>query len=268
MGTAYTPPGHVIVFDDITALVQAQKNAAWGEVARRLAHEIKNPLTPIRLSAERLQHKYLRALEEKEHEVFARLTRTIIQQVESMKAMVNAFSDYARSPQMHPELVDVNELVGEVLELYRYNDPVTRVESQLDPELPTMEVDPGRMRQLLHNLIKNALEAANGEQPRVVTVSTRCVRSQDCGHVEICVEDNGQGFPPAIMDQVFEPYVTTKTKGSGLGLAIVKKIVEEHSGMVMAENRPDHGARVRLLFPAAGSEPCVAHPNDRLRTAQ
>ncbi len=268
MGTAYTPPGHVIVFDDITALVQAQKNAAWGEVARRLAHEIKNPLTPIRLSAERLQHKYLPALEEKEHEVFARLTRTIIQQVESMKAMVNAFSDYARNPEMHPELIDVNELVGEVLELYRYNDPGTRVESQLDPELPTMEADPGRMRQLLHNLIKNALEAPNGDQPRVVTVSTRCVRSQDCGHVEICVEDNGQGFPPAIMDQVFEPYVTTKTKGSGLGLAIVKKIVEEHSGMVSADNRSDHGARVRLRFPAAGSEPCVARTDDRLRTAQ
>ncbi len=268
MGTAYTPPGHVIVFDDITALVQAQKNAAWGEVARRLAHEVKNPLTPIRLSAERLRHKYLPALAQKEHEVFARLTHTIIQQVESMKAMLNAFSDYARSPQMHTELVNINTLIGEVLELYRYNDKGTRVESRLDPELPTLEVDPGRIRQLLHNLVKNALEATKGDKRRIVTVSTRGVRSQDCGHVEICVEDNGEGFPPDILEQVFEPYVTTKAKGSGLGLAIVKKIVEEHSGMVTADNRPDHGARVRLRFPVASADPCVTRTNDRLRTAQ
>ncbi len=267
-GTADTSPGHVIVFDDITALVQAQKNAAWGEVARRLAHEIKNPLTPIRLSAERLRHKYLPDLGQKDQEVFARLTHTIIQQVESMKAMVNAFSEYARSPRMNPELIDINELISEVLELYRYNDRGTRIESRLSTALPSMEVDPGRMRQLVHNLVKNALEAPDGDRPRVVTVRSRNVRVQDCDYVEISVEDNGRGFPPDIMDQVFEPYVTTKSKGSGLGLAIVKKIVEEHSGMVTADNRTGQGARVRLRFPSAAEAPRPANADDRMRSAQ
>jgi len=253
-GTAYARPGHVIVFDDVTALIQAQKDAAWSEVARRLAHEIKNPLTPIRLSAERLRHKYLRKMEEKDREVLDRLTHTIVQQVESMKEMVDAFSSYARSPRMEPQRTDANRLVTEVLDLYRYNKQGIRVESRLDSDLPPMEADPGRMRQILHNLIKNALEAPETERPRMVTVSTQCVHGHHGRYVEICVEDNGQGFPPDILEQVFDPYVTTKTRGSGLGLAIVKKIVDEHAGMVSAENKPDHGAKVRLRFPAAAGE--------------
>ncbi len=268
IGTAHIRPGHVIVFDDVTALIQAQKNAAWGEVARRLAHEIKNPLTPIRLSAERLRHKYMPALEQKDQGVFARLTHTIIQQVESMKEMVDAFSSYARTPQMQPELIDVNELVAEVLELYRYNDAGIRIEGRFDPELPAMEADPGRMRQLLHNLIKNALEAPDGDGPRLVAISSQRVQAHGCSYIELCVEDNGAGFPADILTQAFEPYVTTKTKGSGLGLAIVKKIVEEHSGMVTAENNPEQGARVRLRFPAAAGEPVKARSDDRLRRAR
>jgi nitrogen fixation/metabolism regulation signal transduction histidine kinase len=264
-GTAHTRPGHVIVFDDVTALIQAQKNAAWGEVARRLAHEIKNPLTPIQLSAERLRHKYLAKMEDRDREILDRLTHTIIQQVEAMKEMVNAFSSYARTPQIRPRRLDVNKLVSEVLELYRFDRGERRVEGDLDPALPAMEADAGRLRQVLHNLIKNALETTPGEDALRVTVTTRCVQSHGCTYIDITVEDNGTGFPAEILEQAFEPYVTTKTKGTGLGLAIVKKIAEEHSGMVAAENRAQGGALVRLRFPAAsaGTGEPPAHPAAR-----
>jgi nitrogen fixation/metabolism regulation signal transduction histidine kinase len=241
----------VVVFDDITAVIQAQRDAAWGEVARRLAHEIKNPLTPIQLSAERLRHKYLDKMQDKDREVLDRLTHTIIQQVDSMKEMVNAFSSYARSPQIRLEPVNPNDLAREVVELYRYNRGGTPVEAALDEQVPTLELDAGRVRQVLHNLIKNGLEACEGRAGCAVSVRTRRVDEKGTHHVEIAVEDSGPGFTPEVLERVFEPYVTTKSRGTGIGLAIVKKIVEEHGGTVRAEARAEGGARVLVRLPAA-----------------
>jgi nitrogen fixation/metabolism regulation signal transduction histidine kinase len=235
---------HVVVFDDVTALIQAQRDAAWSEVARRLAHEIKNPLTPIQLSAERLQ--------DKDREVLDRLTHTIIQQVEAMKEMVNAFSSYARTPQMRVEPLDVNVLVREVVELYRYNRAAMRVEAALEDHLPWVDGDPGRLRQVLHNLLKNAIEACDNSPDCAVVVRTRYLEDRGTRHVELAVEDTGPGFAAELVERLFEPYVTTKSRGTGLGLAIVKKIVEEHGGMVRAETRPEGGARVLIRLPAGG----------------
>ncbi len=242
--------GYVIFFDDITALIQAQRNAAWGEAARRLAHEIKNPLTPIQLSAERLRKKLLKQLEPDAAVILDRGTHTIVEQVESMKTMVNAFSDYARSPEVELVSVDINKLIADVVELYRGNVSSTQLMLDLDEASPRIEADPVRIRQLLHNLIKNSLEALEGSEQGKLTVSSQCC-AQENAHdlVEITVTDNGPGIPEDIMDRLFEPYVTDKIKGNGLGLAIVKKIVEEHNGNVWAENAAAGGAviHIRLL---------------------
>ncbi|MGF1615854.1 MAG: ATP-binding protein [Gammaproteobacteria bacterium] len=245
-------PGHVVVFDDVTALIQAERNAAWSEVARRLAHEIKNPLTPIQLSAERLRRKYLHKMPAEETAVLDNLTRTIIQQVESMKNMVNAFSDYARTPRMRPIPLDLSSLISDVIELYRAGREEEVIRTRLAKRLPLITADPDRLRQALHNLIKNALEAGPPEaQPRVWIESD--YRSDVSGpSIEVRVRDEGKGFPESILEQVFEPYVTTKPEGSGLGLAIVKKIVEEHGGTVWAQNNPQGGASVTMRFPVAG----------------
>ena len=243
--------GHVVVFDDVTALIQAQRDAAWSEVARRLAHEIKNPLTPIQLAAERLRHKYLDRMQDKDREVLDRLTHTIIQQVETMKEMVNAFSSYARSPQMRVEPLALNALVREVVELYRYNRPGVRVEAVLGGGLPPVEADAGRLRQVLHNLLKNAIEACESHPGCLVTARTLDLEEHGAHYVELAIEDSGPGFSQEVAERLFEPYVTTKSRGTGLGLAIVKKIVEEHAGMVRAETRPEGGARVLIRLPAA-----------------
>jgi nitrogen fixation/metabolism regulation signal transduction histidine kinase len=245
------PGGFVVVFDDITTLIRAQRDAAWSEVARRLAHEIKNPLTPIQLSAERLRRKLLPNLQSDEAKVVDRSTRTIVQQVESMKTMVNAFSDYARPPSMSIEPLNLNELIADVVELYRSNTILARLELDLCEEAAYIEADSVRIRQLLHNLIKNSLEALEGVEQAVVTIQTRCGQeSANTRFVDIVISDSGPGFPAQLMDHIFEPYVTNKPKGNGLGLAIVKKIVEEHGGMVKVENAPQGGARVliRLLL--------------------
>ena len=243
----------VIVFDDITALVQAQRDAAWGEVARRLAHEIKNPLTPIQLSAERLRHKYLRTMPEKDASVLDRATHTIIQQVGAMKEMVQAFSDYARAPRLHLANGNLNELVVEVLDLYEGHSRKVRILRDLDPELPQIEFDACRVRQLLHNLVKNAIEAGEGEA--VIEVATRAVDNSGVASVELEVSDDGPGIPEDMLAHVFEPYTTTKSKGTGLGLAIVRKIVDEHGGAVRARNRPEGGVSIKIWFPcrSAGS---------------
>lgn len=238
--------GNVIVFDDVTALIQAQRDAAWGEVARRLAHEIKNPLTPIRLSAERLRRKYLNEMGPEDAEVLDRATHTIVQQVEVMKEMVKAFSDYARTPQLDLRSLDFNILVSEVLDLYSGASGV-QFETRLDPHLPRIRADSGRMRQLLHNVIKNSIEAADG-QCRIM-LQTDHIEESGAEMVELRVQDNGPGLPADMVGRFFEPYVTTKPKGTGLGLAIVKKIVEEHAGAVWAENVPAGGARVVIRFP-------------------
>ncbi len=241
--------GYVIVFDDITALIKAQRDAAWSEVARRLAHEIKNPLTPIQLSAERLRRKYLATLPEGEGEVMDRLTHTIVQQVESMKQMVNSFSDYARSPAMQVQECRLNDLVTEVLDLYRSVDRAARFETDLDPALPVLTADPGRLRQVLNNLFKNAIEATLPGKAPDLRISTR--QCSDDGHryVELRMADRGRGVPAGSIDQLFEPYVTHKPKGTGLGLAIVKKIVEEHAGVVWIENNPEGGASAVIRLP-------------------
>jgi PAS domain S-box-containing protein len=256
-GEDQTPSGFVIVFDDITTLLQAQRDAAWGEVARRLAHEIKNPLTPIQLSAERLRRKLLGHIDETQGQMLDRATHTIVQQVEAMKEMVNAFSEYARAPEMDVSRFDLNQLIGEVAELYRAPGR-PGMTLQLQP-LPEIEADRGRMRQIIHNLLANAWEALEGVPNPSVCVTTRLLEQAGgtttaampgSRAVEIVVEDNGPGFRPDVIGQVFDPYVTTKPKGTGLGLAIVKKIVEEHGGAIDADNVRTGGARVRIELPS------------------
>ncbi|MGE4657588.1 MAG: ATP-binding protein [Gammaproteobacteria bacterium] len=242
-----SPSGYVVVFDEITALLQAQRDAAWGEVARRLAHEIKNPLTPIQLSAERLRRRYLPD-QSLDSELLNRATRTIIQQVESMKEMVNAFSEYARTPKMELSRFNLNDLLTEVTELYKHQDGLLEINLSLDKDLPFVEADPGRMRQVFHNLIRNALEALEHQSDSRVDISTRHVKAE-LDAAEIKVSDNGPGFHHDIVGQAFEPYVTSKAKGTGLGLAIVKKLVDEHGGQITARNGEQGGAEISILLP-------------------
>lgn len=241
--------GSILVFDDVTDLIQAEHDAAWGEVARRLAHEIKNPLTPIQLSAERLTRKLSGELGEESASFLSRMTNTIIQQVDNLKAMVNAFSDYARAPGLHLQRVDLNTLVQDVAELYRLNEGQVQIRLQLDTALPALQLDLHRMRQLLVNLIKNALEALDEHpiSPAVVTISTQY--SADTRQAILSVHDNGPGIPAELLPRLFEPYVTSKHKGTGLGLAIVKKIVEEHGGHLSARNHDGGGAIISMKLP-------------------
>ena len=241
--------GFVVVFDDITALLQAQRDAAWGEVARRLAHEIKNPLTPIQLSAERMRRKYLHTLSDDDAQVLDRATHTIVQQVEAMKEMVNAFSDYARAPGIDINLFSIDKLVHEVVDLYRAQESGIEIVLKTDADLPEVEADIGRIRQILHNLIRNAIEALENTTDGRIEVTISAAEVQEIDVVEIVVADNGPGFQISSVSQVFDPYVTTKPKGTGLGLAIVKKLVEEHAGTVEAENREDGGAEIRVELP-------------------
>ncbi|HAO24775.1 MAG TPA: two-component sensor histidine kinase [Methylophaga sp.] len=241
--------GWVIVFDDITTLLQAQRNAAWGEVARRLAHEIKNPLTPIQLSAERLQHKYASLVPPDQTETLQKLTDTIVQQVEAMKDMVNEFSDYARSPGLQLEKVSIGELLREVLTLYQShsNHQFTLLNSPT--EIP-IRLDKNRMRQVFHNLLKNAIEASEEADKAVdIVISYHVIIQQHMPWLEITINDQGPGFPQEMIDKLFEPYATTKIKGTGLGLAIVKKIIEEHGGDVWAENLNPEGAGIIIRLP-------------------
>ena len=241
------PGGHVVVFDDITALLQAQKDAAWGEVARRLAHEIKNPLTPIQLSAERLRRRYLGSMDT-DLELLDKATHTIIQQVEGMKEMVNAFSKYARAPDMELTRFDINDVIAEVADLYQHQDPPLELKLNLQA-IPTVEADVSRMRQVFHNLIRNALEAMeNSPEPRL-KISTRYICDKEVKLVDIKVEDVGTGFLKEIVEGAFDPYVTSKSKGTGLGLAIVKKLVEEHGGRITARNLETGGAEINLFLP-------------------
>ncbi|MCU0973188.1 MAG: ATP-binding protein [Burkholderiales bacterium] len=235
--------GCVVVFDDITHLIQAQRDAAWAEVARRLAHEIKNPLTPIQLSAERLQRKLHDKLSAGEAEMLDRSTRTIVNQVTALKGMVDAFSQYARSPEATSQSLDLNQLVREILTLY---DSIgSHIQSELAPRLEPVFGHPGQIRQLIHNLLQNAQDAVAGIGEPRITIRTE----HKDGSALLSIEDNGVGFPEALMTRVFEPYVTTKPKGTGLGLAIVKKIVEEHAGKIEIENLRPHGAAVRIILP-------------------
>jgi nitrogen fixation/metabolism regulation signal transduction histidine kinase len=243
--------GVVLVFDDITTLLQAQRDAAWGEVARRLAHEIKNPLTPIQLSAERMRRKFLGSMNEQDAQILERATHTIVAQVDAMKAMVNAFSEYARAPDMHFSRFDLNQLITEVADLYRVQDSGADLKLSLSPDLPHISADRMRVRQILNNLLTNSLEALEGKAGARISIETRVADDgpKQGASAAIVVTDNGPGFQRDLIGTVFDPYVTSKPKGTGLGLAIVKKIVEEHGGRIEADNQRSGGARVRILLP-------------------
>lgn len=235
--------GHVVVFDDITHLLRAERQAAWGEVARRLAHEIKNPLTPIQLSAERLQHKLGSKLDEKDASLLQRATQTIVSQVTAMKNMVTDFADYARAPTLRLSELDLHQLLREVLGLYEANRFPISV--RLEARQTHLKGDATRLRQVIHNLLQNAQDALGQiEAPRIV-LETSDVE----GRLQLVVQDNGAGFPNSLLDRAFEPYVTTKPKGTGLGLAIVKKIIEEHGGTITIENVATGGARITIALP-------------------
>ncbi len=235
----------MVMLDDITDLQQAQRDAAWAEVARRLAHEIKNPLTPIQLAAERLQRKLGARLNEADAALLERSTATIVNQVDAMKAMVDDFSAYARASGIVARNLDLNALVREVLHLYEAMG--VQISLHLDSELPRVAADANLLRQVLHNLLQNAVDALQGVAGPQVEVRTE----RRAAEVRLLVIDNGQGIPDNLLPRVFEPYVTSKSKGTGLGLAIVKKIIEEHHGRVQARNVDPHGAQVVISLPLA-----------------
>ena len=245
--------GFVVVFDDVTTMVQIQRDAAWGEVARRLAHEIKNPLTPIQLSAERLQHKLSTKLNEADANMLQRATDTIVNQVSAMKSMVNEFSEYARAPSANLTKLNINKLIKDVSALYDSNkDYATELGSagikisfDLMPDMPDMMGDATMLRQVLHNLMQNAQDALSHAKQPEIQVRT----SFDKSNIKLSVQDNGQGFSADLLSHAFEPYVTTKAHGTGLGLAIVKKMVEEHVGQIKIENNATGGACITIMLP-------------------
>ena len=230
-------------------MISAQRTAAWGEVAQRLAHEIKNPLTPIQLSAERLQLKLAAKLDGPAREMLERSTQTIVNQVAAMKNMVNDFRDYAKTPPPELAPLDLNALLREVLDLYAAAD--ASVATQFAADLPSVLADANQLRQVLHNLVKNAREALAeaGVAAPVIAVATR----RDEMRAVLVVSDNGPGFPPPLLARACEPYVTTKAKGTGLGLAIVKKVVDEHHGEMRIANRAGGGAEITIKLPLAAA---------------
>ena len=261
---AELPDGtNLLVFDDISEIVSAQRAQAWGEVARRLAHEIKNPLTPIQLSAERLEMKLSGKVQPPEQAILTKSVKTIVDQVDAMKRLVNEFRDYARLPAAELQPLDLNALVADVLHLYGEENASVPVKAELDPRCPRIAGDAQQLRQVVHNLLQNAQDAT--EQARaegrtgefLVRISTRV--SETSGRVRLTISDSGTGFPAHILQRAFEPYVTTKARGTGLGLAVVKKIADEHGARIDLTNRMDgdvlRGAQVSLSF---APEPAVA----------
>lgn len=261
--------GYLVVFDDISEVISASRTVAWGEVARRLAHEIKNPLTPIQLSAERLAMKLEDRLNSDDAAMLQRATQTIVNQVGSLKRMVDDFREYARTPPAQMQSIDLNELLMDVLSLYGW-DPEDAdhgqqqtglsIDARLARDLPAIQGDSAQLRQVIHNLLANARDAASAHAPQggaEVRVQTRLIQSGgSAAPPQVCltVSDNGPGFAPEVLHRVFEPYVTTKTNGTGLGLAIVKKIAEEHGAQVDISNRTEGGARISILFSQLASQ--------------
>ena len=245
----------LVVFDDISEIISAQRAMAWGEVARRLAHEIKNPLTPIQLSAERLAMKLEGKLGDAEAQVVQKSVRTIVDQVDAMKRLVNEFRDYGRLPQAKLEPIDLNLLVRDVLQLYSAEPGHANIALELEPDCPAILGDPQQLRQVIHNLLQNAQDAVEGQEPSRISIATQA--SPTSGRVRLVIRDSGPGFPPAILQRAFEPYVTTKAKGTGLGLAVVKKIADEHQARIELKNRENEGrvigAQVSLSFKVAAA---------------
>jgi nitrogen fixation/metabolism regulation signal transduction histidine kinase len=264
-----TLPGEskLMVFDDITEVVSAQRSAAWAEVARRLAHEIKNPLTPIMLSAERLQHRLASKLEGTDQALLQRSVNTIVNQVQAMQTLVNEFRDYARLPAADMKPLDLNALAGEVLGLYGQALDNGLLRSELAAGLPLINGDATQLRQVIHNLVQNGLDAVADRPDGQVELITSVALGEhgELRAVRLTVIDNGPGFADKVLKRAFEPYVTTKTKGTGLGLAVVKKIADEHGARLRAANvhaadetdGPVTGARVSLSFSNFAAAPAL-----------
>lgn len=240
-----TQSGYVLIFDDVTPIIQSQRNAAWSEVAQRLAHEIKNPLTPIQLSAERLQRKLHGKLDDEADKILKKSTDTIVQQVTAMKSMVNDFSDFARPPQSKPQSIAAGPLIEQIATLYQGQIKQLRV--SIEDDLPNIFADPVRLRQVLINLIKNAQEAIAGIDDGQISITV--LYQPDTGSIEICIADNGLGVDNSKIEHIFEPYVTSKEKGTGLGLAIVKKIIEEHGGTISIKPIQPQGVNFIVHLP-------------------
>ena len=240
--------GHVIVFDDVTFLNQAQRDAAWSEVARRLAHEVKNPLTPIRLAAERLRMKLGDKLNSADREMLDRASNTIVAQVEALRTLVDAFGDYAQEPVLSRTSIRLDELVREIVALYQQGDSQLQFLLQLCPGPEGLAADSGRLRQMLHNRIRNSKEAGDGA-PVSISISSSVVESGQRAWIKLEIHDDGPGFPATVLENPFEPYVTNKSAGSGLGLAICRKIVVEHDGKIAISNPPEGGATVSIQLP-------------------
>ena len=253
-GTELIGKQYIIVFDDITEVITAQRAIAWGEVAQRLAHEIKNPLTPIQLSAERIYQKLAGKIPIEQEEIVAKGTNTIINQVQAMKTMVNNFRDFGKTQTPKMQAIDLNQLIQQIIGLYENN----QVDLQLDPSCPQIIGDPTQLRQIIHNIIQNAIDAAMEiHSDPEIEIKTEAVTHEDhTGKIEnlvrLSVADNGPGFSPRILSRAFEPYITSKSKGTGLGLAVVKKIVDEHGARIELKNRMRNdvirGARISILF--------------------
>ena len=240
---------YVLMIDDITMMIQAQRDAAWSEVARRLAHEIKNPLTPIQLSAERIKHKLGAKLNKDDTDILNKAVATIVNQVDAMKTMVNEFSEYARAPKLNLELTDINKFIKEISHLFENSG--IKIVTKLSKDLPEIRVDVNMMRQVLINLIQNAQDAMmNNTKKQIIQINTNKLKN----YIVLSIEDNGPGFSADILKKAFEPYVTTKSHGTGLGLAIVKKIIEEHEGAIAIENIKNGGALIKIQLPISKSK--------------
>jgi nitrogen fixation/metabolism regulation signal transduction histidine kinase len=255
-GAVLPNQARLLVFDDISEIVSAQRAQAWGEVARRLAHEIKNPLTPIQLSAERLEMKLSGKVSEPEQAILTKSVKTIVDQVDAMKRLVNEFRDYARLPQAELSALDLNALLSDVLQLYQSEAGSVPIQTELDPNCPPILGDAQQLRQVVHNLLQNAQDATEGHAVREVVLSTRWNPTSQ--RVRMSVRDSGDGFPEAILKRAFEPYVTTKARGTGLGLAVVKKIADDHGARIDLKNLEKdgqvQGAQVSLSFQTADSQ--------------
>ena len=236
--------GMVVVFEDHSELLRAQRVAAWREVARRIAHEIKNPLTPIQLSAQRLQKRYGDRFDQ-DGKVFEDCTNTIIRQVEEMKKLVSEFSQFARMPASRPHLTDLNKLVDQVLSFYRQAHRSLSFVFESAPELPPLMLDPDQMRRVLNNLLDNAVDAS--KDSGTITIATRLETFLRIAVLEIA--DKGTGIPREMRDRIFDPYASTKKGGTGLGLVIVKTIVSDHNGYIRVRENAPHGTRFFLEFP-------------------
>jgi nitrogen fixation/metabolism regulation signal transduction histidine kinase len=250
--------------DEITTLVQsfmqAQKEAAWSDVAKRMAHEINNPLTPIQLSAERIKKRYSSVFKGEDLDFITHSTETIVNQVEVLRGMVNAFGKFAEEPALTIESFNIISVIKESVSLYSKKDNKKTFKLSFHSESFIVQADEQKLRQVFNNLIKNALDATANSTAPIINIKTSNLKINNKAYIELTISDNGQGFEPDIVGNAFEPYVTTKTKGKGLGLAIVKHIIEEHKGHIELKNKKAQGASVIITLPVL--QPRKDRPNE------